>query len=176
VVLLGGGEMAVIDWRRKMRHLMTDHRAATRLLPASSLENIRRAIAAGEGQHDGEVRFCIEASLPWSYLRRNASARERAVMLFSKLRVWDTERNTGVLLYILVADRAVELVADRGIAARVETGEWAAICRGLSRAIGAGEAEEGVTRALGRINDLLARHFPARIDNPNELPDSPVVL
>lgn len=168
--------MAVIDLRRKIRHLVTDSRSVRRMLPAASLENIHRAIAAGEARHDGEVRFCVEASLPWSYLRRNASARERAVMLFSKLRVWDTERNTGVLLYILLADKAVELVADRGIAARVDTDEWAAICRELARAIRGGRVEEGISRALERINDLLALHFPARTDNPNELPDAPVVL
>ena len=168
--------VAVIDLRRKVRHLITDSRSVRRLLPAASLANIHRTIAAGEARHDGEVRFCIEAALPWSYLRRNASARERAVMLFSKLRVWDTERNTGVLLYILLADKAVEIVADRGIANRVETEEWAAICRDLSRAIRAGGAEEGVSQALGRINELLAQHFPPRADNPNELPDSPVVL
>jgi uncharacterized membrane protein len=168
--------VAVIDLRRKVRHLITDSRSVRRLLPAVSLANIHRTIVAGEARHDGEVRFCIEAALPWSYLRRNASARERAVMLFSKLRVWDTERNTGVLLYILLADKAVEIVADRGIANRVETEEWAAICRDLSRAIRAGGAEEGVSQALGRINELLAQHFPPRADNPNELPDSPVVL
>ncbi len=164
------------DLRRTVRHLVTDDRAVRRVLPAAALDNIRRAIAAGEARHDGEVRFCIEASLPWSYLRRGASARERAVMLFSKLRVWDTERNTGVLLYVLLADKAVEIVADRGIAARVDPADWAAVCRELARAFREGKAEEGVSRALGRISELLARHFPALEDNPNELPDSPVVL
>lgn len=168
--------MAVTDLRRTVRHLVTDDRAVRRVLPAAALDSIRRAIAAGEARHDGEVRFCIEASLPWSYLRRNASARERAVMLFSKLRVWDTERNTGVLLYVLLADKAVEIVADRGIAARVDAADWAVICRELARAFRDGKAEDGVSRALGRIGDLLAQHFPAQGDNPNELPDSPVVL
>ena len=168
--------MAVTDLRRTVRHLVTDDRAVRRILPAAALDSIRCAIAAGEARHDGEVRFCIEASLPWSYMRRNASARERAVMLFSKLRVWDTERNTGVLLYVLLADKAVEIVADRGIAARVDAADWAVICRELARAFRDGKAEDGVSRALGRIGDLLAQHFPAQGDNPNELPDSPVVL
>jgi uncharacterized membrane protein len=166
----------VTELRRIVRHLLTDERAVRRVLPAAALEGIRHAIAAGEARHDGEVRFCVEAALPWSYLRRGASARERAVMLFSKLRVWDTERNTGVLLYVLLADRKIEVVADRGVSARVDDAEWSGICKALAATFRDGNAETGVAAALARINDLLAQHFPPLDQNPNELPDSPVVL
>ena len=161
---------------RVLRHLVSDQRAVRRVLPAAALERIGACIAAGEVRHDGEVRFCIEAALPWSYLRRGAAARERAVMLFSKLRIWDTERNTGVLLYVLQADKAIEIVADRGIAARVPQAAWNAICTDLGRSFRQGNAEAGVVAALGRIHDLLAAHFTALDANPNELPDQPVVL
>ncbi len=161
---------------RVFRHLVRDQRAVRRVLPAAALARIGACITAGELRHDGEVRFCIESALPWSYLRRGAAARERAVMLFSKLRVWDTERNTGVLLYVLLADKAIEIVADRGIAAQVPQEAWNTICAGLGQAFRQGAAEAGVVNALGRIHELLAAHFPALDANPNELPDQPVVL
>ncbi|MBL8385549.1 MAG: TPM domain-containing protein [Burkholderiales bacterium] len=161
---------------RILRHLLADARAVRRVLPATAMARIGQAIAAGEARHDGEVRFCVEAGLPWSYLRRGARARERAIMLFSKLRVWDTERNTGVLLYVLLADRAIEVVADRGIARAVPQAQWDAVCADMSAAFRAGRAEEGVLAALERVHGLLAAHFPPQAGNPNELADAPVVL
>lgn len=161
---------------RVLRHLLSDHGRVRRLLPNASMTAITAAIAAGETRHDGELRFCVEAALPWSYLRRGAVARERALMLFSKLRVWDTERNTGVLIYLLVADRAIEIVADRGIAHRVAPAEWDAICAGLGQALADGRAREGVLTAIEAVHALLAQHFPPQAVNDNELPDAPVVL
>jgi uncharacterized membrane protein len=161
---------------RITRHLLTDHSAVRKALPAAALKEIERAITEQEKRHDGEIRFCIEAALPWSYLKRGAGARERAVMLFSKLRTWDTERNTGVLVYVLWADKAVEIVADRGIARLVEQPVWDGVCREIAKAFGAGQAVEGVVAGIGHISDELARHFPPLADNPDELANAPVVL
>ncbi|MBL8379195.1 MAG: TPM domain-containing protein [Burkholderiales bacterium] len=165
-----------MNYRRILRHVFRDERSVKRVVSADSLERITRAIAEGEKRHDGEVRFCIEAALPWSYLRRDAPARERAVMLFSKLRVWDTERNTGVLVYVLLADRAIEIVADRGIARCVPQSVWNEICSELGAAFRQGQGEAGVIAAIGRIGAELARHFPPVAGDVNELPDAPVVL
>ncbi len=159
-----------------MRNLLADQRMVARVIPPASIDAISRAIAASEKRHDGEIRFCIEAGLPWSYLKRNAPARERALMLFSKLRVWDTERNTGVLVYILVADRSIEIVADRGIAHKLPQATWTAICDALGARFRAAEAGAGVLVAIERISDELAAHFPPQARNDNELPDVPVVL
>jgi uncharacterized membrane protein len=161
---------------RIVRHLIADQGAVRRVLSAAALAEIGAAIAASERLHDGEIRFCIEAGLPWSYLRRDASARERALMLFSKLKVWDTERNTGVLIYVLLADRGIEIVADRGIARRVSQTTWDAVCAEMAQTYRAGRALEGTLAAIRRVSDALAEHFPPQPVNDNELPDQPVVL
>ena len=162
--------------KRTMRHLLADQRVVARTIPSAAIEAIARAIAVSEKRHDGEIRFCIEAGLPWSYLKRNAPARERALMLFSKLRVWDTERNTGVLVYVLMADKRIEIVADRGIARKLPQETWNAICDSLGARFRAGEASAGVLIAIERISDEQAAHFPPPARNDNELPDAPVVL
>ena len=162
--------------KRTMRHLLADQRMVARTIPLTSIDAIARAIAASEKHHDGEIRFCIEAGLPWSYLKRNAPARERALMLFSKLRVWDTERNTGVLVYVLLADKSIEIVADRGIARKLPQETWNAICGSLGARFRAGEAGAGMLAAIERISHELAAHFPPQARNDNELPDAPVVL
>jgi uncharacterized membrane protein len=162
---------------RWMRHWLRSPRAVERALPAKSLERIEQAIAQGEAAHRGEIRFAVEAALPWSYLKRDAPVRERAEMLFAKLRVWDTDERNGVLLYVELADHGIEIVADRAIAGRAG-GEWQAICREVAQRFAAGEFEGGVIAGIERIGDLLAEHFPA-IDgaaNRNELPNRPVVL
>ncbi len=167
------------SWQRAMRtirHLLADQCMVARLIPPASIDAISRAIVASEKRHDGEIRFCIEAGLPWSYLKRNAPARERALMLFSKLRVWDTERNTGVLVYILLADKSIEIVADRGIARKLPQETWSAICELLGARFRAGEAGAGVLVAIERIGDALVAHFPPQSRNDNELPDAPAVL
>ena len=161
---------------RTLRHLLADQAAVRRVLSADALAGIGRAIAASERLHDGEIRFCIEAGLPWSYLKRSAAARERALMLFSKLKVWDTERNTGVLIYVLLADRSIEIVADRGIARHVPQESWDAICGAMALAYRQGHAMDGTMAAIGRVSEVLAAHFPPQAVNDNELPDAPVVL
>jgi uncharacterized membrane protein len=134
-------------------------------------------VAASEQHHSGEIRVCIEAGLPLSYLRRDAAVRERAVMMFGKLRVWDTEQNNGVLIYLLLADRAIEIVADRGLAKHVEPAEWHRIATAMGAAFKSGQFEAGVNEAIDAVDALLVARFalaPGE-ENPNELPDAPYV-
>src|SRR6516162_1765006 len=112
---------------RWIKHLAA-HSRVSRLFPASALEAIHQAITAGEQRHSGQVRFAIEHASPLRDLWRGRSSRDRAHDAFAHLRVWDTEHNSGVLIYMLLADRAIEIVADRGIAARVPQSEWQTIC------------------------------------------------
>lgn len=163
--------------KRTMRHLLADQRVVARTIPSAAIEAIARAIAASEKRHDGEIRFCIEAGLPWSYLKRNAPARERALMLFSKLRVWDTERNTGVLVYVLMADKRIEIVADRGIDRVVDAARWQAIVAAMSTAFRERRFEDGLNAAIDAVDALLRAHFALAegADNRNELPDAPVL-
>jgi uncharacterized membrane protein len=164
--------------KRWIRHWWTTPRRVHRVLPLAALDRIRAAIARTESIHSGEIRFAVEASLPWSYLKRDAPARQRATMVFAKLRVWDTEANNGVLLYVDLADHAIEIVADRGIARFVARHEWEAICNAVREHFRRNEFEAGVIAGVEAIGRLLARHFPLAPGavNPNELPDKPAVL
>jgi len=159
---------------RLLKHLLTPHWLALRAFPTGTLREIEAAIKASERQHDGELRFAVEPSLPFSFL--NLDARKRAETLFAQLGVWDTEHNSGVLIYVQLVDRRIEIVADRGITARVEQSEWNAICRQMEQSFKQGQYGEGALRAIDAVTGLLARHFPPRGRNPNELPDKPVVL
>jgi uncharacterized membrane protein len=161
---------------RLLRHLFTDHMSARRAFPASALKAIGAAISRDELKHDGELRFVIEASLPLRYLVRKPNAHGRALELFSQFRVWDTEHNSGVLIYVLLADRHVEIVADRGIHARVEDGTWDAICATMQKAFAAGQFEAGAIAGVDAISEVLAAHFPREAGKGNELPDEPVVI
>ena len=167
-----------ISLRRAIRHLVSTPHTLRRVLPAAALQRIAQAIHRAEEGHQGEIRFAIEAALPWSYLWRNARPRERALMMFSKLRVWDTEHNNGVLLYVNLADRAVEIVADRGIAAKVPRAMWQAICHAARDHFRQSRIEAGATAAIEAIGAVLAEHFPLAPgeSRANELPDQPVVL
>ncbi len=167
--------------RRVWRHHTTDAADVRRALPPELLERLTRRVAASERRHSGEIRICVEAGLPPSYIWRGATARERAVALFGKLRVWDTEHNNGVLIYLLLAERAIEIVADRGIDARVDDAEWAAMAQRMAAAFREGRFEDGLTQALEEVSALLVAHFPLdphdpAVANRNELPDAPVVL
>lgn len=169
-----------MPWRsrnRFFRHLVTDHGRARRAFPAAALARIEAAIAAGERRHRGQVRFAVEPSLPLARVLRRVSPRERAVEVFGALAVWDTEENCGVLVYLLLADRDVEIVADRGIAAKVPQAQWEAVCRTMEKAFRERRFEEGVAAGLERIHALLALHFPrAGAAAANELPDRPAML
>jgi hypothetical protein len=160
---------------RWIRHLAAGA-SVRRLFPQATLDAIHHAIAAGEKRHRGEVCFAIEHAMPWRDLARGCSVRERAQEVFSRLRVWDTQHNSGVLIYLLVADRAIEIVADRGIAARVGQQEWQRICDGMRERFVANDYERGVIDGVNAVSDLLAQHFPDDGSARNELADAPVVL
>lgn len=161
---------------RWIRHLWLDDLAVRRDFPRPVLSAIERAIATQENRHRGELRFVVEGGLPLAPLLSGRTARERAIDVFSRLRVWDTEDNAGVLVYLLLADRRVEIVADRGIHARVGSAAWDAICGEMQSAFAAGRFEAGAILGIEAISDLLAAHFPPGEENPNELPDTPLVL
>ena len=161
---------------RFFRHLLSDHWSVRYAFPPRAMTAIEGAIAEQERRHDGELRFAVESALPFSDLVRGISARERAIELFSRLRVWDTEQNAGVLVYLLLADKRVEIVADRGIHARVGEAAWEAICGAMQREFAAGRFEAGVVTGVQAISDLLALHYPPRGENPDELSNRPVVL
>jgi uncharacterized membrane protein len=163
---------------RILRHWMTTPGAVRRAFPEHVLTRIRQAITESENLHSGEIRFAVEAALPLSYLRRDAPARERAEMMFSKLRVWDTAQNNGVLIYVELADHKIEIIADRGIGGHVAATEWTAIATALRDRFQAGDFETGALAGIQAVGALLARHYPlaAGERNPNELPDQPAVL
>jgi len=147
-----------------------------RFLPAL-LDEIATAIAAGESSHRGEVRFAIESRLtPWQVLE-GVEAPARAQQVFAQLRVWDTEHNSGVLFYVLMAEHRIEIVADRGVAARVTAAEWEAICARMRDGYARGLWREGSIEGIAAAHALLREHFPSDgTDNPDELPDRPVLL
>jgi uncharacterized membrane protein len=162
-------------WTRLLKHRLLDERDAERLLGAGALERIGRRVAASERRHSGEIRVCVEAGLPFSYIRRHATPRERAVAMFGKLRVWDTEQDNGVLIYLLLAEHAIEIVADRGLNRHVDAAEWERIAATMREAFRSHRFEEGLNQAVDAVDALLVRHFPlaAGAPNPNELPNAP---
>lgn len=161
---------------RLLRHAFFSDRAVGRAFPPAVLERITAAIAASESSHGGEIRLVVEAALPPLLAWRGQTARERAIELFSELRIWDTEHNNGVLIYLLLAEHNVEIVADRGAAARISPDLWEDLCKAMEADFREGRFESGVLEALQRISTLLAAHFPAQAGNPNELPDRPLLL
>lgn len=160
---------------RLLRHLALPDWWVLRAFPHAALRAIEQAITASERSHRGELRFVLEASLPLHALVRDQTPRQRAIELFAQLGVWDTEHNSGVLIYLQLIDRRVEIVADRGISRRVGETFWAAVCQRLQTALSAGQYEGGSLRALGEITQALAEHFPASGDNSDELPNAPIV-
>ncbi len=162
---------------RILRHRWLDEADTRKAIPPDMVERLGRRVAVSEKRHSGEVRIYAEAGLPMSYLWRRAPPRERAVALFAKLGVWNTEHNNGVLIYLLLAERAIEIVADRGLGQRVAPGEWQAIVARMGTALHEGRFEDGLTQALEEVSALLVQHFPAAANeaNPNELPDEPIL-
>jgi len=158
---------------RLLRHRWFDDTDLRRALPADALDRLEARVAASEQGHSGEIRLCVEAGLPLSYLWRHLSARERAITLFGKLRVWDTEHNNGVLIYLLLADHAVEIVADRGLNQHLSPADWQALIAPMREAFRAHRFEQGLDEAITAIDALLRRHFPlaAGQRNPDELPN-----
>jgi uncharacterized membrane protein len=167
--------MKIARW---FRHWFTTPRAVSRAFPPAALKRIEAAIDAAERGHSGEIRFAVESALPWSYLKRDAPARERALMVFAKLRVWDTENNNGVLIYVELADHSIEIVADRGIARHVAPAEWQQLAAQMRDRFRSGAFEAGVIEVVDKVAQRLRAHYPldeAR-PNPDELTNRPVVL
>lgn len=161
---------------RTLRHLAYPDWMVRRAFPAHVQHRIGQAVRDSERRHRGELKFALEGGLDLFPLLRGVTARQRAIELFSLLRVWDTEENSGVLIYLQLVDHDIEIVCDRGIDSRVGRERWDAICRRMEQAFRARRFEEGVLEGIEEITQLLAKHFPARRDNPDELPDRPVVL
>ena len=167
------------------KHRWLDVSDSNHALPDDLLKRLNGRIAASEHRHSGEVRICVEAGLPTSYLWRyfwhqtpmKTIMRERAVMMFSKLRIWDTAEKNGVLIYLLLAERDIELVADRGINQFVDHAEWKAIVKRLSSALHEGKFEDGLTQALEEVSAIMMRHFELKAGekNPNQLPNAPFI-
>ena len=162
--------------RRLGRHFLTDHHTARRKFSPSALKRIEETIAAGERQHEGQVRFAVEASLPLAQIVRGLEPRARALELFGRLGVWDTEHNNGVLIYVLLADKDVEIVADRGVNRKVTQETWQVICRVMESAFREGRFEDGAIEGIAAVNELLAQHFPRSAPGANELSNEPIVL
>jgi uncharacterized membrane protein len=162
---------------RLLRHRWLDESDSRRALPAAALERLQQRVAASEKRHGGEIRIVVEAGLPLSYLWQGSSARDRAITLFGKLRVWDTERNNGVLIYLLLAEHRIEIVADRGVAREVPQAHWDAVIAELREALRAGRFEDGLAHAVDHVDAMLLQHFAVAADahNPNELPDRPML-
>lgn len=164
-------------WIRIVRHRLLDERYARRVIGQPALERIQAATAQSELTHTGEIRVCIEASLPLSYLWRRADARERAIAMFGKLGVWDTQANNGVLIYLLLAEHRIEIVADRGVQQHVDGSQWRSVVEQLASACRDGQFEAGIIEAIGAVDRLLRLHFPHVNDqaNPDELSNRPDV-
>ena len=163
---------------RLLKHRWHDAGDARRALGPGAVERIAERVRASERAHSGEIRVCVEAGLPLSYLWRDADVRERALTLFGKLRVWDTEHNNGVLIYLLLAEHRIEIVADRGITALASDGHWQTLVAGMSASFKAGRFEEGLNAAIDAVGELMTAHYPlaAGARDDNELPDAPVIV
>jgi len=162
---------------RWARHLWIGSLHVRRAFPPEALQRIEQAIADGEQRHRAELRFAIESSLDAAGLWRGLTPKARAIGVFSRFRVWDTEEDNGVLIYLLWADRAVEIVADRGATRRIDPRVWSQACQRLAEACRGGCPVEGAIETIGVLSDALARAYPADgHPNPNELPDSPLIL
>jgi uncharacterized membrane protein len=162
--------------KRLLRHLFTDHQSVARAFPPEAMRAIEKAIGEEEKRHGGQLRVAVEAALPLADLMHGVGSRERAIGWFGRLHMWDTQHNAGVLIYLLLADRRVELVADRGIHAKVGSAAWEAICGEMQQEFARGQFERGAVIGVRAVSDLLAEYFPPSGDGGNELPDKPVVL
>lgn len=165
-----------MNLKRLLRHWFTTDLARRRAFPAHVLKAIEEQIRASETQHGGEIRFAVETALDGPVLWREIDAREHAIDVFAQLRVWDTEHNNGVLILVLLADRDVEIVADRGYRDRVNAGAWEGVCRAMEVEFRAGRFETGAIKGIQAITRIIAPLFPPQARDTNELPDRPALL
>lgn len=166
---------------RLIRHHWMDETDTHKAIPDDMVQRLTARITASEQRHTGEIRICVEASLPADLVWRvhshrdplQAVIRDRATDWFGRLGIWDTEHNNGVLIYLLLAERAIEFVADRGLSRRVPASHWQAIVDRMGMRLHDGAYEDGITQALEEVSALLVEHFPSLPDTlePNELPD-----
>ncbi len=165
---------------RLIRHTAASHWRTRMRFPSATLDAIEQAVARAERTHAGEIRFAIETALTPLHIINGVAPRSRALDVFAHLRVWDTEHNNGVLIYVQLADRVVEIVADRGFEGRVSPAEWEAVCRLMEAHFRAGRYEAGSLAGVDAIGNLLARHFPPNLktgrQSHNQLPDRPTLL
>lgn len=161
---------------RIFRHLWYGDIQVTSRFPGPAMDRIAASIAASETRHGGEIRFAVEASLELLPVLRGMPARERAVQVFGNLRVWDTEANNGVLIYLLLADHDVEIIADRGIHAKVGEKGWEDVCRLMEQAFRQGRFEAGAIQGIEAVGRLLEKHYPGTAGDRNELADRPVIV
>ena len=168
--------MNMAQFKRIFRHLASTRASVNQAFSPKTLVAIEEATRRAEATHCGEIRFVVEAALDGTPLLKGVTARERAIEVFSQLRMWDTEQRTGVLIYLLMADREIEIVADRGIDVHVGAQGWAQLCRALEKAFQRGEFEAGALACIHAVSDRLATHFPPSLADRNELPDKPLVL
>ncbi len=160
---------------RWLRHVFSP--SIRRAFPPARLQAITEAITASELRHAGQVMFAVEPDLPLLALCRGVSARQRAEQAFAQLRTWDTEANNGVLIYLLLADHAIEIVADRGLRGKVGEPEWAEVCAHMQQRLRQGEPHDAVLLAIGEVSALLARHYPPGPGaQPDGLPNTPQLL
>lgn len=162
--------------RRTLRHLFSTRNEAERAFPPDALTAITEAITAGEQTHRGEVRLIVEKGLPMSLAWAGVTNRQRAIALFADYGIWDTEDNCGVLIYVNLADRKVDIIADRGIDRKIDAATWQAVCDTMTRGFARGEFRAAALGAVAQVNQLLRSHFPSGGARPNELPDQPVML
>ncbi len=168
--------MACSLLKRLTKHLFILPNNAKRHFPVDSMRRIEAAIAENETRHTGEIRFAIETNLHVLDVLKQKSARQRAIEVFSHLRVWDTEQNNGVLIYLLLADHDFEILADRGIHAHMGTDGWEQVSKAMEALFRQGQFEEGVLYGIQHIGQKLIQCYPANGKNKNELPDAPIII
>jgi uncharacterized membrane protein len=161
---------------RLVRHVLTTRWSTRTHFPRNVRDAIEKAIGECEHRHGGEIRFVIETSFDLPELWHDLAPRTRALQIFGQFGVWDTAHNNGVLIYVLIADHDVEIVADRGIAQHISAAEWAGVCREMEAHYRAGRFREGSIAGVEGVGALLGRHFPGRRHSDNELPNQPVLL
>ncbi len=165
-----------MDIKRFLKHLLFTDAQVRRAFSQATFQAIEQAVHASEKLHSGEIRFAVEGGLDSARIAASQSARERAIEVFSQLRVWDTERNNGVLIYVLLADRSVEVVADRGVDAKAGSATWDTICREMQAEFSRGAFETGALNGIAAVARVIETHFPPDFADVNELPNAPVLL
>jgi uncharacterized membrane protein len=166
----------MMNIKRIFWHLLLTHWQVKQAFPQATLAAIEQEIKASESAHTGEIRFVVEGALSGSPLILDQSARDRAINVFSQLRMWDTDYRNGVLIYLLMADHSVEIVADRGVHVKAGAPEWERVCYDMEAAFRDGRYESGVVDGIQAISRVLIAHFPKNGVDRNELPDNVVVL